>query len=546
MPRIRIKDNKPRQGNRKNVLWNKLMQLNLLIFKLEATTRNAFIIVTSDDILEKLLTEKVKEALAKEEFEVTTPPEYNANRTVVLRNIDSLITEVDQEELKLDIERRNEWIKVVEIIKIPTAPKILKLKLENTEMVNRAIEKGMLVYNQSVPPYSIAKEIYVHLDLCYVCYAYDHKTPECPSKDLKICSECAQTGHRFNECNNPQKKCINCSGSHRTMAAKCPTRKDLIKYKEKEIRERSRSRSRSKTRTESYAQVVGGETKKQQTTGLTRDDQVKIYSSITYAHMIEGVLPGTFQENVEAMYKLNGLPIVKFPPYIPPPQVDPEQISEEIQKLRRALGAQDQGADDENLSQHELETEMEMETATKKRSLPSPALPSQPQRQVKQRTDFREDTSEEGAMALPQQQSATASRDPRLARKELGATHDIPKRETSSLKAKETEMEETVEAKIKQYEKFVKEMEFCFVKARETIIRRGDIAEIKQLIKEGRMKYVYSNPSFKEADCRTIWEKGLFNLKNVEIKSISKEGFRGIEYNGKLILKGSSSTAKKK
>ena len=538
MPRIRVKDNKPRQGNRKLTLWNKLMQLNLLVYKLEATTRNAFIIITTDEIVEKLLSPKVKEALARDDFEVTTPPEYSSNRTIVLRNIDSIITEVESEELKLDIERRNEWAKITEIIKIPTAPKILKLKLENTDMVSRAVEKGMLVYNQSIPPSFINKEIYVHLDLCYVCYAYDHKTPECQTSDLKICSECAQTGHRYNECTSSTKKCINCNGNHRTMAAKCPKRKELIRYKEREIRERSRSRSRSQNRAGTYAQAVsGGQVQHSGAVSLTRDDMVKIYSSITYAHMMEGVLPGTFHQNIEAMYKLNGLPPVKFPPYIPPPQIDPDQIEVELKKMRKALGIIEETQDDDGISQHEMDTDM----ATRKRSRPSisPSLPSQPERQVKARTEDQE-IQEEGAVALLPQ-PVTPPRDPRLEKQELGVTQDL-----SRTSAQPRASLGSADSKMKQYEKYVRDMEFCFVKAKETIIRRGDSTEIKQLIKEGRVKYVYSNPEFNEADCRTIWERGLVNIKNVEMRSIPKEGYKAIEYNGKYISRESKPMIKKR
>ena len=146
MPKIKIRDHRPRSGNRKKLLWNRLMTLNLLIYKIE-DNRNFFIVVSSNEIIDKILTEQVKDALRKDDFEVTTPPEYNANRTVVIRNVDSIITELDHEELKLDIERRNEWAKIVEIIKIPTAPKILKLRFENAEMVKKAMEVGMLIYN---------------------------------------------------------------------------------------------------------------------------------------------------------------------------------------------------------------------------------------------------------------------------------------------------------------------------------------------------------------------------------------------------------------
>ena len=56
------------------------------------------------------------------------PPQFNANRTLVVQNVDSIIT-VDVD-LKNATERRSEWAKITEIIKIPNAPKLLKIKYE--------------------------------------------------------------------------------------------------------------------------------------------------------------------------------------------------------------------------------------------------------------------------------------------------------------------------------------------------------------------------------------------------------------------------------
>ena len=80
-------------------------------------------------------------------------------------------------------------------------------------------------------------------------------------------------------------------------------------------------------------------------------------------------------------------------------------------------------------------------------------------------------------------------------------------------------------------------MEFCFVKTRDTTIKRGDLQEIKHLISEGAVKYVYHNPNYKESDCRTVWDKGLVNVKSVEMKTISRENFWETDHNGKLINK---------
>ena len=320
MPKIKIKDNRPSQGDRKKLLWTKLMNLNLLVYKVEALSRSGFLIISSDDVIERLKTPSVKENLLRDNFEVVTPLEFQANRTIVLRNIDSIITTIDSDELKEDLEQRNDWLKVQEVIKIPTAPKILKIRTENAEMVRAAEEKGILIYNMSVPPSSISRDTFVRLDVCFRCYSFHHKTNDCPTPNVVICSECADNTHTYRNCNNNWKRCINCQGDHRTLAAKCPKRKELIQERAKIIRERSRSRSRGRNIT--YAQAAASNNQQQVPLNpqlFNREDYVKIVSSIVYAHTIEAVVPGTFHQNVKKMYKLNGLPAVKFPDYVPLP-----------------------------------------------------------------------------------------------------------------------------------------------------------------------------------------------------------------------------------
>ena len=175
MPKIRVKDNRPSHGNRKRLLWNKLLQLNLTIYKMMEPNRSTFVIITSDQNVDKLLSQKMNEKFSNDDFEILTPPEHNANRTFVLINIDSLITTID-DELNTDLEERNTWLKITDIIKIPNAPKILKIQAENSEMVRKATESGILIYNQSIPASSIEKEIFLHIVPCYKCHSYHHKT----------------------------------------------------------------------------------------------------------------------------------------------------------------------------------------------------------------------------------------------------------------------------------------------------------------------------------------------------------------------------------
>ena len=553
MPKLRIKDLRPRVGDRKKLLWNRLMNLNLLIYSIKEPSRNIFIIITSDEIVDRLLTTKIKESLKKDDFEVLTPPEYNAKRTFVLRNLDSLISTVDPEELKNDLEVRNSWLKVTEVIKLPNAPKILKIKAECSEMVKTATEKGVLIYNQSVPPHNIEREIFVYLNPCYHCYKYDHATDECRTPNITLCSECAATNHTYRECQTNTKKCLNCQEPHRTLAARCPVRRRLIKEKSKEMRDRTRSRSRARQEQQqqpTYAQAAGNNRQSQQTEQMgtiNREDQVKVQSSIQYAYMVEGVLPGTFHATVAEMYHINGLPPVKFPAYIPPPVINAENIQEEIRKMKNSYTTTRQ----EN--RNEQGERMEMDTESRKRTLDTPSPQAENNPPKTKRKENNRETEEEIDLETLGASAQSSNPTPQSTSQGRSDNEEIIEFQTLRPSDIEDEQEETEvtnkkeeESRMrrKKFEKHVADMKFCFVRTAETEIKKGDLQEITQLIKAGKMKYVYSNPIYKESDCRVIWEKGHVNISQVDIRTISKEGYNNIHYNGKLIVERRSNERK--
>ena len=111
--------------------------------------------------------------------------------------------------------------------------------------------------------------------------------------------------------------CINCRGRHRTLAAVCKVRRELIKDKGKEIRLRSRSRSANRQR---FAEATSRPTKntqiETQVTQMSREQTktiiTKIMASIAYAHYIGKIRTGTFQKTIDEMFDLNNLPRVKF------------------------------------------------------------------------------------------------------------------------------------------------------------------------------------------------------------------------------------------
>jgi len=362
MPQVRIKDKAPQAKRGKPAIWEQICKAGIIVNKV-IETRGAFVVICSEQTVEELLKATIISQFKEANLEILIPPETNANRTIVVRGIDERILDHSCDEIKEELQRCNDWAQVNEVIIIPNIKHLIKIKFANTTSVKKSVDNGLLLFNQSFSGKSIEKELFINLTPCYRCYSYDHKTTNCPTPDKKICSECANEGHTYRECKNQEKKCINCGSNHRTLAARCPIRKGIIRDKEKQIRE-TRKQKQDKTYSGAVANnllppqnpiplnsttpiidSLGNEGNK-----LPENASIKILTSIIYAHHIDSMYPGQFQTQVDHMFKINGLPKVKFPQNIPPlKDVGKEihtDISKKIKRIRTESGASGTDATD--------------------------------------------------------------------------------------------------------------------------------------------------------------------------------------------------------
>ena len=164
------------------------------------------------------------------------PIEFGAMKTIVIRQIYEMIDDYNDEEIKESIEYLNEWAKVEEIFKFGTTSKMLKVRFTNTAMVKRAESQGIVVLNQGINPRRIEREreIFIKINACNNCFKYDHDTKRCDKDKKMLCAFCGEEGHKQGQCKSTVPKCLNCGGDHKTLAAKCQVRKNLIKEKRKE------------------------------------------------------------------------------------------------------------------------------------------------------------------------------------------------------------------------------------------------------------------------------------------------------------------------
>ena len=124
------------------------------------------------------------------EFEITTPIEFSALQTIVVRDVDSMIEEYSEEEFAESIQFLNDWAKVAEVCKFTTTSKLLKVRLKSPSMVQRALKDGLIILNQRVPARRVERELFIKITPCNNCYPYDHDLKNYPEGKMTLCAFC--------------------------------------------------------------------------------------------------------------------------------------------------------------------------------------------------------------------------------------------------------------------------------------------------------------------------------------------------------------------
>ena len=109
MARIRNKDLSPGDRNqRRNLLWEVLLLNEIIIYKVVDGREgsDAFFVICNDDNCELLLKDETKTNLKKKGFDIQTPPDVEAKRSVIARNVDRYVTDDSAEDIKNNIENR--------------------------------------------------------------------------------------------------------------------------------------------------------------------------------------------------------------------------------------------------------------------------------------------------------------------------------------------------------------------------------------------------------------------------------------------------------
>lgn len=208
-----------------------------------------------------------------------------------------------------------------EVIKMRNIAHMMKVHFRDIAMARKAITSGICLFSYHLSPSQIEQEEFYSITPCWSCYKYDHHVCDCPDKDSVVCSGSAESGHTFRECrnkNNP--KCLNCQRNHRTLAASCSIRKDVVKKKREESNKR-----KNQIQDRTYAEVTKlhqelprmVESKQDTILNLNTVQSFKVMVITIQAHLANMAKPGTFGKTVRELLKLNNLPDVVLPDNAP-------------------------------------------------------------------------------------------------------------------------------------------------------------------------------------------------------------------------------------
>ena len=260
----------------------------------------------TDDIrnVDKLLTETAIQELAKINLKPMTPPDIRARRSIFIRQVDSTVGQKTADDIKTEIQRLQPDVKVHEIIKIKDYTHIFKIILRDNDSTQRLLTNGLNLFNTRISPTQMTQDTYTHLLICYKCYKFEtHATKDCPETRL-LCSECGQTGHTYRDCDVNDKNCLNCRQAHRTLAAKCPYRKQTIDNKQQRQTTEQTNRQ-NQTYVQIARQALDQDRPDATPITLTNKTNLKLTALILEAHIASLPYPNKFRQILSKSLKDN-------------------------------------------------------------------------------------------------------------------------------------------------------------------------------------------------------------------------------------------------
>lgn len=311
-------------NEKRKILTNILFDDLKIKFSRIVETGDCYVVVCLDENnVDHLIMTNSITLLRNHNFEVILPPDLRAKKCIVVRSIDTSVQSWDADFMKEDIQNRNSWAEVEEVYKMRGIPHMLKIRFSEISMARKACNEGFAFGRTHIGTTQIQMEEFIPLTPCWSCYKYDHTVKDCTVKELKFCSECGEHGHTFRDCTSDIKKCLNCDGNHRTLAAICPIRKELLKNKREE---KQQARKNFETSNKTYCAVaklntelpktiqsIHNQKPPQTVLNISDRNSLQIIVILVEAHLFNMCNPGQFSTRVNQLLEMNNFPKVNIP-----------------------------------------------------------------------------------------------------------------------------------------------------------------------------------------------------------------------------------------
>lgn len=275
-----------------------------------------FYLITGESCMESVVEDKTVQLFKEHGFHIVPPPEVKASRTIIVKQIDAVYKEATEEDFMNGISLVGFKSEILEVVKIPSEYQtpLIKIRFARIQMAEYALNNGIKIFEQSVPPKALHREVCIKLEPCTNCFAYNHIKTACPKNTAARCTVCAREGHRYYECPREETKCLNCREGHTTFDKTCSIRKKIIKEKTKE--EINKENDRAKSRHRQYEEKHKIRNRKWDNSAhstLPPGAFATIVTALVSATMIETRLRGTFQSTYDDILDHNLIPRVKLP-----------------------------------------------------------------------------------------------------------------------------------------------------------------------------------------------------------------------------------------
>lgn len=313
MAKIKIKT-KNKTPQQKSKLLEILASHNIFATAIFEARDGYSVTLLKTDEQDTIFSPPCQEALNSNGFQSVTPLELKAKRTVLLFNCPDEIMRHKEAEIKEEIYRVNDFTinNIEEIYKFKGKP-IVKIIFNQASIARKTQESGVRMYNMSIPPHQIEEEEHIPVTSCMRCYALDsHFTSQCPrDKDYIVCSECAEQGHKWYQCPNANKTCINCNEAHSTLAYKCAARKQIVNKKKEENKAKKEQTYSAVTAQNIHKNT--NNTQQNPTNPVSNETTEKIMTCILLAHVYNIDVPDSYEMALNTYLTANNYPQVKVP-----------------------------------------------------------------------------------------------------------------------------------------------------------------------------------------------------------------------------------------